>query len=396
MMRIRAAHLLVALCPLAAGGLSAQEPGVTPPPAVVVESLPPSDYPWLLSYYPMIGGGLGGGPVVIARVRYWQPSPYEARSTYRADLTAEGGLGFHGSRMGLVRLRAPLLSQNLRVNARLAARRNTRENFFGLGNETVLEKDLPEEERLRYRVQETRYLALADITHRIVGPLHIAVGGGVEDTRYAALTEEGPTLFETEVGDELRGTDAIGGATLVLDTRDNEFDPTTGMVVESGVQFGSGGDGYSRVYGMARGYRMFGPRTQVAARLAASQLYGDPPLSALYELPAWEDVLGMYGGGSTNRGLRSSRYLGTGVIFGNLELRRQLLTSKNAAELSAYVYLDAGRVFQGERVRLTADALHVGAGGGVALTILRSTSIAFDVARGSDGIRFNIGSGWAF
>lgn len=395
-MRIRSALLLVAGCPLAERALSAQEPGVTPPPAVVVESLPPSDYPWLLSYYPMIGGGLGGGPVVIARARYWQPSPYEARSTYRADLTVEGGLGFHGSRMGLIRLRAPLLSRNLRVNARLGARRNTRENFFGLGNETVLEKDLPAEERLRYRVEEVRYQALADITHRIAGPLHISVGGGVENTRFAALVEEGPTLFESTFGAELEDTDAIGGATLVLDTRDNEFDPTTGVVVESGVQFGSGGDGYSRVYGMARGYRMLGARHQVAVRLAASQLYGDPPLSALYELPAWEDVLGMYGGHSTNRGLRSSRYLGTGVIFGNVELRRELLTSKNSAELQAYIYLDAGRVFHGEKIRLTADELHVGAGGGLALRFLRSTSVAFDVARGSDGIRFNIGSGWAF
>lgn len=37
------------------------------------------------------------------------------------------------------------------------------------------------------------------------------------------------------------------------------------MVVETGLQFGSGGDGYSRLYGMARAYRMLGLRSQVAA-----------------------------------------------------------------------------------------------------------------------------------
>jgi outer membrane protein assembly factor BamA len=378
----------------AASTAVAQERGVTPPPAVVVESLPPSDYPWLLSYYPLVGGGLGGGPVVVARVRYFQPSPYQERSTYRADLTVEGGLGLHGSRMFQTRLRAPLLTPNLRVNARVGARRNTRENFFGLGNSTVQEFDLPEEDRLRYRVEETRYQFLGDITHRIAGPFMAALGGGVEHTRYVSLASS--TVFGSTFGEELSGTDALVGGTLILDTRDNEYDPRNGIVAETGLQFGSGGDGYSRLYGMVRGYKMLDVRTQVAARIGASQLYGEPPLSARYELPAWEDVLGMYGGSSSNRGLRSSRYLGTGVLFSSLELRRELLTSKNAAAVSAIVFVDAGRVFEGEKVRLTGDGLHVGAGAGLALRILRSTSIVIDVARGSDTIRFNIGSGWAF
>jgi len=393
-MRFRAVSLIVVAGTTVASAAEAQRPGVTPPPAVVVESLPPSDYPWLLSYYPLVGGGLGGGPVVVARVRYWQPSPYEHRSTYRADLTVEGGIGLHGSRMFQTRLRAPLLTPNLRVNARAGARRNTRENFFGLGNSTVQEFDLPEEDRLRYRVMETRYQFLADVTHRIAGPFMAALGGGVEHTRYISLASN--TLFGSTFGEELTGTDALVGGTLILDTRDNEYDPRNGIVAETGLQFGSGGDGYSRLYGMVRGYKMLNGQTQVAARIGASQLYGDPPLSARYELPAWEDVLGMYGGSSSNRGLRSSRYLGTGVLFSSVELRRELFTSKNAAAVSAIVFVDAGRVFEGEKVRLTGDELHVGAGAGLALRILRSTSIVVDVARGSDTIRFNIGSGWAF
>lgn len=394
MMRIRTLFVLLGGLGAGASAAAAQEPGVTPPPAVVVESLPPSDYPWLLSYYPLVGGGLGGGPVVVARVRYFQPSPYEERSTYRADLTVEGGIGFHGSRMFQTRLRAPLLTPNLRVNARAGARRNTRENFFGLGNSTVQDFDLPEEDRLRYRVQETRYQFLGDVSHRITGPFLVALGGGVEHTRYISLASN--TLFGSTFGEEITGTDALVGGTLILDTRDNEYDPRNGVVAETGLQFGSGGDGYSRLYGMVRGYKMLDVRTQVAARIGASQLYGDPPLSARYELPAWEDVLAMYGGSSSNRGLRSSRYLGTGVLFSSLELRRELFTSKNAAAVSAILFVDAGRVFEGEKVRLTGDELHVGAGAGLALRILRSTSLVIDVARGSDTIRFNIGSGWAF
>src|SRR5690606_41982189 len=89
LMSRRAAPLRLLLLAAAAAVpalLPAQERGVTPPPAVVVESLPPSNYPWLLSYYPLIGGGLGGGPVLVARVRYFQPSPTQARSTYPAHV----------------------------------------------------------------------------------------------------------------------------------------------------------------------------------------------------------------------------------------------------------------------------------------------------------------------
>ena len=278
MMRIRALFVLLGGLGAGASAAAAQEPGVTPPPAVVVESLPPSDYPWLLSYYPLVGGGLGGGPVVVARVRYFQPSPYEERSTYRADLTVEGGIGFHGSRMFQTRLRAPLLTPNLRVNARAGARRNTRENFFGLGNSTVQDFDLPEEDRLRYRVQETRYQFLGDVSHRITGPFLVALGGGVEHTRYISLASN--TLFGSTFGEEITGTDALVGGTLILDTRDNEYDPRNGVVAETGLQFGSGGDGYSRLYGMVRGYKMLDVRTQVAARIGASQIYRCRPATS--------------------------------------------------------------------------------------------------------------------
>src|SRR5690606_33081213 len=167
--RVASLCMLLLATAAAPGLAAAQERGVTPPPAVVVESLPPSDYPWLLSYYPLIGGGLGGGPVLVARARYFQPSPYESRSTYRADVTAEGGLGLHGSRRGMLRLRAPLLTPDMRLNIRLAARRNTRENFFGLGNNSVVESEVPDDEEFRYRVEEIRYQAIGDITRRIAG-----------------------------------------------------------------------------------------------------------------------------------------------------------------------------------------------------------------------------------
>ena len=49
-----------------------------------------------------------------------------------------------------------------------------------------------------------------------------------------------------------------------------------------------------------------------------------------------------------------------------------------------------------QQAAVTTDGLHVGAGGGVAVRLLRSTIFTFTLARGSDGAEFNIDSGWMF
>jgi hypothetical protein len=58
--------------------------------------------------------------------------------------------------------------------------------------------------------------------------------------------------------------------------------------------------------------------------------------------------------------------------------------------------VDAGRVFQGENFKLTADGLKVGGGGGIGLRILRSTIFTFNFAGGPDGFNYSVGSGWMF
>lgn len=394
-LRLLPALGLFAIGALASRPLAAQDPEPTPPAEVLADSLPPSGYPWLLSYFPYVAGGVGGGPVAIMKVRYFQPAPYSERQTYRAEGSAEAGIGFHGSRLLELRYRAPLLSTSVRLALFLGARRNTRENFFGLGNGTVNEPAAIEADEFAYRVHRTQYDASAEVTRRIKGPFKVALLGGFQQDRYYQLSAG--SAFATALGTpELVENDVYGRAAFVFDSRDNEFDPTSGLLLEGGVQQGSGSDGYTRVYGIGRAYRRLGP-SQIALRLGASQLYGSPTFSSRFDLPGWERPLSIYGGSSTNRGLKGSRFVGSGVLFGNLELRREVLTSRNALSAAVIGFLDIGRVFEGdERVSITTDDLRASPGLGVAVRILRSTTVLVTAAHGTDGMRFAVSGGWAY
>jgi len=384
---------VAALSLVVARPAAAQDPVVTPPPEIAAESLPPSNYPWLLGYFPYVAGGMGGGPVAAVRLRYFQPAPYDERQTYRAEVVAELGIGFHGSRFAELRYRAPLLSEELRVSARLLARRNTRDTYFGLGNDTEFDRELEDVQEFAYRVHRTRYVGSLELSRRIVGRLKIAGLGAVANDRYFQLADE--SVFQNEFGADLDQTDVSGRAALVLDLRDNEFDPTAGILLDAGFQAGSGAGNYTRVYGLGRMYRRLGSRMMVTARLGASQLYGDPPLAAHFEIPAWESTLRVYGG-STNRALRSGRFGGEGILLGSLDVRRELLLTRNALSVTALAFVDAGRVFQDEKLRLTTEDMAVGGGLGLAVRILRSTTVIGYVAKGPDGVKLNVGAGWTY
>ena len=370
--------------------LSAQDPEV---PIPLGDSTARDFQPWLLSYYPYVAGGVGRGPVLMARVRYFQPAPWQDRVTYRAETWVQAGIGLEGSRLAQIGVHAPLLADGWRVAGRLDARRNTRANYFGVGQFTERSDAREEADEFAYQVHRTTWRAQADLTRTLMGPLSVALGGSVSTDRWFALS---PTsVFGEDAGDALKENDASGRLALVVDTRNNEFDPTNGLLVEFGGQMGSGGDGYERLYGIARGYHELRKGTVVAARLAASDMFGDPPLAARFELPGWEQPLKVYGG-STNRGLDGERRVGTGVLFGNLEVRQQLIWIQNTVGITLVGFADAGRVFEGERLRLTTDDLDVSGGGGLVFQLLRDAMFGVRVAGGPEGARFDISGGWAF
>lgn len=385
---LRRALLLVALT---AAPLVAQNDGAAIPAG---DTTAFGDSPWLLSYYPYVGGGLGGGPALYARVRFFQPATWQNRVTYRQEAWAEAGIGLHGSRVLGLGYSAPLFAPGWRVAVEAGALRDTRADFYGLGNDTQKDDAREAADEFAYHMQETRYQVNADVSRQITGPVHIAIGGLVRHTRFAQLSAT--SEFASAFGSTISETDPALKAELVYDGRDNEFDPKQGVLAQLGAETALGDTKYQRVFSIVQGYVHPFEKTVVAARLGASQLYGSPSLGSRLDLPTWENPLDVYGGGSTNRGLDRHRLVGTGVLFANAEVRQDLLWFYNAVGVTAVAFVDAGRVFEGQKLRVTTEDLAVSVGGGLVFRILRSTMVGAYLATGPDGVRFSGGGGWMF
>ena len=351
--------------------------------------------PWRTSYFPYITGGTNDGPVLAFRVHHFQPAEYDARVTTNAAVTADAGITPRGGRQVTARFRAPQLWKDWRLSALAAAVREVRFGYFGLGNETVKDDDaVTPLQPFLYRVRRARYGGKLEVTRRLRGPLQAALQANVEWTRFTTLP--GPSLFKTDFGPELKESDVAGRVALVYDTRDNEFNTRKGLLLEAGAQVGSGGDGYTRLYTVLRGYLPLREGTVAAARLAASGMGGDPTLNARLYIPAWENQIPVLGGQYSHRSFDTGRFAGKHVLLGNLEVRHDLLPFGDLGAITLLAFLDAGRVFEQENFKITTSEVKVGGGGGVGVRILRSSIFAFNFAGGPDGFNFSVGSGWMF
>jgi outer membrane protein assembly factor BamA len=351
--------------------------------------------PWRTSYFPYLSGGSNDGPVLNFRVYHWQAAEYEDRVTANAALSAEVGITPRGGRHAFLQFRAPQILQGWRLDAKVAAAREVRFGYFGLGNDTEYNEDaVTEAQPFLYRVRRTRYRGFVEVTRELGGPLQLALLGGIERARFTSLP--GPSTFANDFEpDELKQTDVSGRLALVYDTRDNEFNTHQGLLLEAGAQLGSGGDGYTRLYTVLRGYLSVREGTVVAGRIVASGIGGAPSLDARYRIPGWEREIPVLGGEYSHRSLDTGRLAGRHLLFANLELRHDLLPFGDLGAITLLGFVDAGRVFE-EDFKLTLDDLKVGGGGGVALRILRPTIFTFNFAGGPDGFNYSVGSGWMF
>jgi outer membrane protein assembly factor BamA len=398
-MRGRPVAALAVLGWLAGAPARAQEPtpAPAPPPAPTQpQPLTNTDVPWRTSYFPYLSGLSNDGPLISFRIRRSQAAPYEARVTARAFAQLDVGVGFRGTRFAVAQFGAPLLIEDWRFAGQLFATRESRYGFYGIGNGTTFNSaNVTDTDPFFYRVQRTRYQAIAEVTRRLVGPLHVALQGSVQSTKFVAH-DEGTSVFLQTYGSSLKQDDVSLRGALVLDTRDTEYDPHRGLLLEAGYQVASGGTGYERAYGIFRGWVQLREGTVLAARLAGSQLYGDPTLDARYVIPGWERMIPVLGGSFSFRGIETGRFAGEGVLLGNFEVRQNLVSFANVAGLVLVGFVDAGRVFEGEQFTLTTSDVKVGGGAGVALRVLRTAAFSLSVARGPEHTRLAFGFGWMF
>ncbi len=367
------------------------QPAGKPPEELAVEPGPP----WRTSYFPYLTGA-AGDIMLAARIRPWLPAAFEDRVTYRAAVSFDGGAGIHGSWFLTTRFDAPLLWPKWRLVTVVEGSQANRLGFYGFGNNSERDVTLVDSTQPNYfRVQRVAFDAYSDVSRRLLSRLFVAGRVAVDHARFSALT--GPSVFESQYGSEVEATDVNGRVALVWDSRSNEYNPRTGLLIEGGLQKGrSGGASYTRLYTVMRGYVPLRPATVMAARFGASNMTGTPSFNSRFEIPTWENRMEVYGGYTSNRGYPGGRFVGSGVVFGSLELRQDFLPIGELASGVLIAFVDAGRVFEGESFTLDGKKLHVAAGLGIGARLLRSTIFTANLAKGGEGWRVTAGASWAF
>jgi hypothetical protein len=292
---------------------------------------------WRTSWFPYLTGGANDSPVLAFRVRHWQPAEYEARTTYTAAVNGDAGIASRGSRYLALSFKAPGRWENWRVSSLASMQREARYGYFGLGNDTRFDSDsVGDDNPFLYRMRRTRYRAAVEVTRRIKGPFQVAFLADYEHARFTSLP--GPSKFADDFpAGELKEDDISGRLALVYDTRDNEYNTHQGLLLEAGTQAGSGNDGYSRQYAILRGYLTVREGTVLAARIAGSGMGGRPSLDARFVLPGWEREIPVLGGEYSHRGLDYGRLTGRGTLFGNFEVRHDLLALGDLGAIPAGV-----------------------------------------------------------
>jgi len=348
---------------------------------------------WGISWLPILVPASNEFPFIALGADYSVPAPYEAPYISNGALSGAAGVTFKGSWFAAVRFRAPGLVRKWRFDVRAKAIRANRFGYFGVGNETTYDKDLGKQEPNFYRVSRSLYLGQVEVSRQLVGPLWAALAGRVQHTDFEPLS--GLSRFGLDAGGEtVSESDASARLTLVVDTRDTEYNTQKGVFLEVGGKVASGGDGYTWVYTNLSGFVTPREGTVIGVRIAGGTTDGTPPLSQRFEFNSWEQDRISFGGRFTNRGFPDSRFAGESVVLGNVDLRHDLLNLGDLGAITLMVFGDAGRAFEDED--FTLDNLHWGAGGGFALRLLRSNLWTFNFSGGSEGFRFLFGWGWMF
>lgn len=190
----------------------------------------------------------------------------------------------------------------------------------------------------------------------------------------------------------------------MIDTRDNEFWPVTGMLHDASVRGGT-------VFGGARPYAGFDvavrgylgtPKIILAGQMLGDVVVGDVPF---YELARHGGAFPAYGPGGQfgPRGVPLHRYHGAAKVLGNVELRTMLVPFHLFDlrwEVGPLVFFDVGRVWAGLEANPALDGeglgLHYGTGGGLRLRMGEAVVVRGDVGWSPEGLGIYLDMGNVF
>ncbi len=260
-------------------------------------------------------------------------------------------------------------------------------NYFGLGNNTVNES-AGESNRgvIRdYRIKFSRFYLSPTFERDLTGFIKVGVG-----PQYDQFRVEQETIGAEVVGDpDIRASDfdlnryAGGRVFANIGTATSPANPRLGIRLNTEYsamwQLNNEQLRYRRLASELMFYVSPNLPFQLtfAGRIGAARNFGD------YRF--WQaNTLG----GTTNlRGYRRTRYAGRGSVYGNAEIRMELI------KFNAYLFpgslgilglYDAGRVYSANDTSTGLRDLHLGYGGGVWVDVLKRAVITGTIAHGEE------------
>jgi len=375
-----------------------------------IPDLPTLGSSWLDVGYPRLyytpTNGLAAG-LYYAQFRPLGFEDWDAPPPYRASLSIDGLIATSGTgRLG-IEGKFPKLVPGWRFELRLWLKREARQNYFGIGNNSEFDGDnVTDAQPYYYRQDRKRMYARGAIQREIVGRLRTLVGFHVE--RFSIDTLPGPSLYGDQVAagsvppPHQATTDANVRLGLLYDSRDDEVDPTRGVhfeaiysVADSTV---AGNVSYSRITIAAAGHLPLGERVSTGIRVVGQSMAGAPPPGTYHLIEASGAPFEALGGPDSHRGLAADRFLAEDKLFGNLDVRYRAVGERHLFTGNLVAFLDVGRVFQPveEDFALTLRGMHVGGGFGIIITYSRSGVLGWTIGYGPDGPAFQTQVGWIF
>lgn len=377
----------------------------TTPGRAQLPHLMPAGSLWLDVNYPKLfwtptEGLTAGGYLAI--IRQLRMEDADAAPPYAGSIALNGLASTSGSRQLLLEGRFPALINGWRLVLTLDAARRARANYFGIGSATAYDDALvTDAQKHYYQALETSLLARGEIQRRVAGGLRVLAGFHAERSRMDPLAGSSVLATDRVLGADptigVNTSDATVRAGLVFDTRDDEPAANRGVLLEVIHASTVGGDlDYTRTTVSGAGYLPVGEDLVLSARAMGQAMGGTPRVGSYHLIEASDRPYTGLGGPLSHRGLAENRFLGRHKILLNLDARYHIVNLPRAARASFVGFLDAGRVFEGQSLRLTTEDLGVGGGVGLFLQLGRAGIIGATIGGGPDGVAFNFSTRWAY
>lgn len=403
-----AALTLALLCgvpqvPLGSDAGPAPDAGEPLPPEVLLAAAPPDaglEDPWEWKVFPVVAynsdvGFEFGAFGVINRLG--PPGlPYHWSLSGQAAVSVKGGpngqpeLPVHDDNLNLD---WRSLDGRWRVRAGLWFWQAANAGFYGVGNQSPPTGATAATSPRPTQYTRSELVTVGSAAYQVLPRVRVRLG--LQGRRIAPVIYPGSTLDLERSEPLLVGLEThvsiLGFASVELDTRDQEIDPSRGVWIEASARGSPGqltGNDFSfgAVTGHARVYQAIWPgRLVLAARVMVDAAFGRPPLHELSRGGFTE--VWMLGGSDGVQGIPEGRYQGRIRLAMNLELRAHLFQFGfwgQKFRLGMVGFADAGRVWADWTPRPDLDGtglgLHPSLGGGLRLRWGETVLVRFDVA----------------